>query len=74
MACAKGCCPTQAEHYRSLTVRTGQPKTKVTVDHTDDTINTVTEHWHDRQDVHVQVLEPVRTSNALPRRTDGEQA
>lgn len=61
MTCSKGCCETQAEHYRSLTVRTGPAKTKVTVDHTDDTINTVTEHWHDRQDVHVQVREPVET-------------
>jgi hypothetical protein len=57
--CARGCCRTEAEHFRSLAVRVGEPRRKVTVDHTDSTVNTVTEHWHDRQDVAVQVLKPV---------------
>lgn len=61
MACTRGCCATPAEHYRSVAVRTGTRPTKVTVEHTDNTVNTVTEHWHDRQDVNVRVLEPVVT-------------
>lgn len=32
---------------------------KVTVDHTDNTINTVTEHWNDRRDVHVEVVKTI---------------
>lgn len=67
MACTRGCCASPAEHYRSLTTRVGEPKTKVTVDHTDATVNTVTEHWHDRQDVHIKVMDPLVTS----RRADG---
>lgn len=63
MACSRGCCATQAEHYRSLAVRTGEPPTKVTVDHTDDTINTVTEHWNDRQDVNIAVRRPINQEN-----------
>lgn len=59
MTCSKGCCPDAKTHYRSLTVRTGPPKSKVTVDHTDQTVNTVTE-TDNRQDVHVRVLDPVR--------------
>ena len=64
MACTRGCCASPAEHYRSLTTRVGDlsEKKKVTVDHTDSTVNTVTEHWHDRQDVHVRVMEPVVNS------------
>lgn len=59
MPCARGCCATQREHFQSLATRTGEPKVKVTVDHTDQTVNTVTEHWHDRQDVHVNVVKPL---------------
>jgi hypothetical protein len=62
MPCTRGCCATPAEHYRSLTTRVGEPKTKVTVEDTGATVNTVTEHWHDRQDVHVKVMDPVVTS------------
>jgi hypothetical protein len=40
----------------------GEPRTKVTVEDTPATVNTVTEHWHDRQDVHVQVKNPVSVS------------
>lgn len=61
VACSRGCCDTPAEHYRSLTTRVGDlsGKTKVTVEDTGATVNTVTEHWHDRQDVNIRVLEPV---------------
>jgi len=69
MTCARGCCGTQAEHYRSVAVRTGPRPVKVTVDHTDQTVNTVTEHWNDRQDVNVRVLEPVVTRRQ--EQTDG---
>jgi hypothetical protein len=62
MPCSRGCCDSPAEHYRSLTTRVGEPKSKVTVDVTDKTVNTVTEHWHDRQDVHVRVKDPVSVS------------
>lgn len=64
MACTRGCCASPAEHYRSLTTRIGdlRDKRKVTVEDTGSTVNTVTEHWHDRQDVHVKVLEPVINS------------
>lgn len=63
MSCTRGCCATPAEHFRSVAVRTGdtREKRKVTVDRTDQTVNTVTEHWHDRQDVHINVLKPVET-------------
>jgi hypothetical protein len=55
MPCARGCCVTQREHYRSIAVRPTIPGPKVTVDHTDQTINTITEHWSDRQDTNVQI-------------------
>lgn len=64
MTCARGCCDTPAEHYRSLAVRTGPPKQKVTVERTEQTENTTTEHWHDRQDVNVRVLEPITRSRS----------
>jgi hypothetical protein len=56
--CSRGCCASPAEHYRSLVARVGEPKSKVTVEDTPDTVNTVTEHWNDRQDVHVAVKRP----------------
>jgi hypothetical protein len=62
MSCSRGCCSSAKEHYRSLTARVGEPRTKVTVEDTGATVNTVTEHWHDRQDVHVKVMEPLTTS------------
>lgn len=65
MACARGCCETPREHYRSLGFRPTTPPPKVTVDHTDHTVNTTTEHWHDRQDVNVKVVKPVEMT--LPR-------
>lgn len=64
MACSRGCCVSPAEHYRSLTTRVGEARTKVTVEDTPDTVNTVTEHWRDRQDVHVQVKHPITLNSA----------
>lgn len=71
MPCSRGCCDSPAEHYRSVAVRTGPPKTKVTVDHTDETVNTVTDYWHDRQDVHIDVLKPITTKRPPKEGTDG---
>ena len=59
MACTRGCCASPKEHYRSLSTRTGEPRTKVTVEDTPDTVNTVTEHWQDRQDVSIRVKRPM---------------
>ena len=57
MSCARGCCATQAEHYRSLHVAASNRKqmTKVTTER-DPAVGRVdvTEHWHDRQDVTVR--------------------
>ena len=54
MACARGCCDTPAEHYRSLRVaspdRRSLTKTRVD-DHGKQGSVEVVEHWHDRQDV-----------------------
>jgi hypothetical protein len=56
MTCARGCCPTQAEHYRSL--RLAAPDraqlTKVTTERDANVTVDVTEYWHDRQDVLVR--------------------
>lgn len=60
MSCARGCCATQAEHYKSL--RVGDPDRKhlqkVTTHRDSDAGGglsvDVTEHWHDRQDVLVK--------------------
>jgi len=60
MPCSHGCCASNRDHWLSVAVRPVQPGPKVTVDHTDHTVNTVTEHWNDRQDVHVAVLDPVK--------------
>jgi hypothetical protein len=56
MACARGCCATQREHYQSLTVRGVDQSslTKTTTDEHDTHSVDVTEHWHDRQDVTVK--------------------
>lgn len=56
MTCARGCCATPAEHYRSLHVASPNQRalTKVTTDVHDAGMTVdVTEHWHDRQDVQV---------------------
>ena len=56
MTCARGCCPTQAEHYRSL--RVAHPgrrtMTKTTTDDHGSHAVDVTQHWGDRQDVTVK--------------------
>ena len=54
--CARGCCATQAEHYRSLHVASpGRASLTKTTTHEDTTLAVdVTEHWHDRQDVLVR--------------------
>lgn len=53
MSCARGCCDSQAEHYRSLRVaspdRAGLTKT-TTDDHGTHEVDVV-EHWQERQDV-----------------------
>lgn len=62
MACARGCCETQAEHYRSLRVLDPNRAslTKVTTDVHDSHTVDVTERW-DGQDVHVKDLPTIRT-------------
>lgn len=54
MACSKGCCETQAEHFRSVGVaRSDAPTTKTMTDnHGTHTVD-VTEHRDGRQDVTV---------------------
>jgi hypothetical protein len=62
MSCVRGCCETQAEHYRSLRVASPDRESmqKVTTDdHGTHTVD-VTEHWQDRQDVHVKNLPTIR--------------
>jgi len=56
MACARGCCATQREHYQSLGVASAnqQELTKTTTDEHGTHSVDVTEHWHDRQDVTVK--------------------
>lgn len=56
MACARGCCETQAEHYQSLAVASADRSqlTKVTTERDSSVEVDVTEHWHDRQDVLVK--------------------
>jgi hypothetical protein len=57
MTCARGCCVTQAEHYRSL--RIASPDRRAMTKRTEcdggsEGSAVVTEHWHDRQDVLVR--------------------
>lgn len=61
MTCARGCCDTQAEHYRSLRIADPdrEQMTKVTAERDSSVTVNVTEHWHDRQDVLVKP-EPIR--------------
>lgn len=56
MTCARGCCQTQAEHYRSLCVAAPDraQMTKITTERDSSITVDVTEHWHDRQDVLVK--------------------
>jgi hypothetical protein len=57
VTCARGCCGTQAEHYRSLRVASPGRRALVKVTELDGGATgsaTVTEHWHDRQDVVVR--------------------
>lgn len=56
MPCARGCCDTQAEHYRSLCIASPgrRAMTKVTTERDSSVEVDVTEHWHDRQDVLVK--------------------
>jgi hypothetical protein len=68
MTCTRGCCDTQAEHYRSLRVASPDRRalTKVT-EHSDGRQGaTVTEHWHDRQDV---LVKPATVRMAYDRTT-----
>jgi hypothetical protein len=63
MSCTRGCCATPAEHYRSVATRVGdtRAKRKVSVERTDTVEATTTEHWRDRQDVNVRLLDPIVT-------------
>jgi hypothetical protein len=55
MSCARGCCETQAEHYRAIRLSNDRKNLKkVTRDHHDGGAYVdVTTHWHDREDVNV---------------------
>ena len=56
MSCARGCCATPAEHYRSLSVASSDRRewTKTTTDDHGTHAVDVVEHWQDRQDVTVR--------------------
>jgi hypothetical protein len=60
---AYGCkcgCASFREHVGGVHLRPAVPAPKVTVDHTDDTVNRTTEHFtSDRVDAHVSVLRPI---------------
>lgn len=58
MTCPRGCCATYKEHIASIGFRPTIPANKVTEHHTDTAVVTETEHWADRLDTHVQMLEP----------------
>jgi hypothetical protein len=71
MPCARGCCVTQAEHYRSLNVASADRDqlTKTTTDdHGTHTVD-VTEHYQDRQDVTVHAP-AVQARAAVPKTGD----
>jgi hypothetical protein len=70
MSCARGCCDTQAAHYRSLSVahpdRKAMTRTR-TDDHGTHRVD-VTEHYTDRQDVTVHAPRvAVRTATTTER-------
>lgn len=72
MTCARGCCTSQAEHYRSLLVASSDRThlKKVTTERDSSVAVDVTEHWHDRQDVLVkpQTVRAVKVSDRLENR------
>lgn len=57
MSCNRGCCETQADHYRSVSVAHPDRNAmrKVTTDDHGTHQVDVTEHYGDRQDVNVRV-------------------
>jgi hypothetical protein len=57
VACTRGCCATQKEHYRSIRIANVDRKqmTKTTVDDHGTHKVEVKEHFSDRQDVTVKV-------------------
>jgi len=76
MSCARGCCATQAEHYRSLLVAHPDRRsmTKVTeCDGGSKGSGRITEHWHDRQDVLVRpaTVRAVKSSSGRLENIDG---
>lgn len=59
MPCARGCCDTQREHYRSLSVAAPDRARLRKITTHEGAVETggdvvVTEHWHDRQDVTIR--------------------
>ena len=62
MSCARGCCATPAEHYRSISVAHPDRRqmTKTVTDVHDHHKVDVIQHWHDRQDVQVRLDKPVQ--------------
>lgn len=54
--CARGCCASQREHYKSLSVSSSARAelTKTTTDDHGTHSVEVTQHWQDRQDVTVK--------------------
>lgn len=56
MTCARGCCPTPADHYQSLCIASSDRTqlTKLTTERDSSVEVDVTEHWHDQQDVLVK--------------------
>lgn len=56
MSCARGCCASPAEHYRSIRVAAAdraELRKTTTDDHGTHTVDVV-EHWQERQDVLVR--------------------
>lgn len=70
MSCTKGCCDTQAEHYRSLRFADSNKLAagKSRVDRHDTHTVTVTESG-DRQDVAVKFDSPLRAGAAVNKET-----
>jgi hypothetical protein len=70
MTCARGCCPTPADHYRSLRVASADRRTLTKVTDCDggsEGSGVITEHWHDRQDVLIRpaTVHAARTGGRL---------
>ncbi len=70
--CARGCCASPAEHYRSLLVASPDRRslTKTTTDVHDHHTVDVVEHYHDRQDVTVNAPRVAFSGTAREVRTD----